>query len=117
MVKIMQLEEYSDINAVTVRKFREHLGLSLKVFWGAVGCTVSNGSAYETGKSEMREAVKRLVYMHYAAGIPTDPKSEEFVSFVRQMSLADNARVANARGLIEKSVEQLRDALEIVGKQ
>lgn len=113
----MQLEKFSDINASTVRSFRQSLGLSLKDFWGAVGCSASNGFAYETGRSSIRETVKRLVFMQYGAGIPTNPESDEFVSFVKQMSLADNARIVKARQLIEKGVEVLTSSLEVIGKQ
>lgn len=55
--------------------------LSLKDFWGKVGYTISRGSAYETGRTELPEHARRLIYLEYVAGIPTDIDSERFHQF------------------------------------
>ncbi len=73
----MEIQKQSDINAETVKRLRTSLDMRLIDFWPPVCITASRGCAYEKGKTEIPETVKRLVFLHYVVGIQTDLSAEE----------------------------------------
>lgn len=68
----MKIKKESDFSAESVRALRESLGMSQRVFWGAVCVSIARGCAYEIGRNEIPATVKRLLWLHYCVGIPTD---------------------------------------------
>lgn len=67
----MEIKNESDFNAKTVRALRESLGMSQAQFWGAVCVSTARGSAYEIERNKIPAPVKRLLWLHYFAGIDT----------------------------------------------
>lgn len=64
-----------------LRELRLQRQMSLKQFWGALGYSPSRGCAYETGKTKLPRHARRLVYLEYVAGVPTDIDSVRFQQF------------------------------------
>lgn len=94
-----------------LRQMRLASGLSLKEFWGSVGYTLSRGSSYETSKSKIPEHARRLVYLHYVLGVPTDPDSAEAREFAAELKSKHPLRLKNARKLVEKAEKLMKDTL------
>lgn len=86
-------------------------GMSLKEFWGAVGYTLSRGCSYETSKTKIPEHARRLVYLHYVLGVPTDPESAEARQFAVELKEKHPIRVNNAVKLVEKGIGIMKDTL------
>lgn len=77
----MKLMKAASPNAITpelIRAYRNDNVISMSKFWGDIGCSLSRGHHYETEKTPMRDETKRLIYVHYVAGIPIDLKSTQF---------------------------------------
>lgn len=77
----MEIKKESDFNAQNVRQLRESLGMSQEQFWRAVCVSSARGSAYEIERNKIPATVKRLLWLHYFAGINTEapaaqPKSK-----------------------------------------
>lgn len=100
----MQLERFEQVRPEFVKQLREELGLSLDKFWSAIGCTDTRGFRYESGQTEMPEVIKRLVFLHYGVGIPTDCQSAEFQRFVESVNTSETLN--KALHLVDK-MEQL----------
>lgn len=94
-----------------LRQMRLARGLSLKEFWGAVGYTLSRGCSYETSKTKIPEHVRRLVWLHYVLGVPTDPESAEARQYALELKEQHPLRVNNAVKLVEKGINIMRDTL------
>lgn len=91
-----------------LREMREQRGLSQKEFWGAIGYKLSRGCAYETGRTTIPEHVNRLVFLHYAAGIPTDINSAAFAEFEEDLKKSNPARLGAARKLLNDAIQELK---------
>lgn len=85
--------------------------MSLRDFWGGVGYTLSRGHSYETGKTPVPEDVRRLVYLEYVLGVPTDPDSEEGRKFASELKEKHPIRLNNAVKLVEKGIGLMQDTL------
>lgn len=78
----MKIETEDDLKAITLRKLREKLGLTQPAFWSAVGVTVLRGARYENGFTKViPRDVRRLVFLHYIIGIPTNASPEDLLKF------------------------------------
>lgn len=101
----MELERYEQIDPQFIKTLRENMGLSLDKFWSAVGCIPSSGFRYEEAKVKMPEAVKRLLFLHYGIGIPTDFESERFRHFIESM------RTKSMIGEASRLVDEMREVV------
>ncbi len=99
-----------------LRQMRVERGLSLKEFWGGVGYTLSQGSSYETSKSKIPESARRLVYLQYVLGVPTDPESEEGAQFAARLKEQHPLQVNNAVRLVEKGIGLMQETLSELKK-
>lgn len=99
----MELNSFDQLTPEFLREYRDSKRLRLIDFWGAIGCTTSRGFSYETGKTEIPEVVKRLVFLHYGVGIPTDCQSEEFLKFRDTLRSINAVKVAKAAELIQQA--------------
>ena len=85
----MKIQNIGQVEPDFLKDLRESMGLSLDKFWGAVGCARERGFRYESGKHEIPEIVKRLVFLQYGLGIPTDCQSDEFHAFAETLRAKD----------------------------
>lgn len=85
----MKLKNIEQVEPDFLKELRESMDLSLDKFWGAVGCARSRGLRYESGQHEIPEVVKRLVFLQYGLGIPTDCHSDNFHAFVETLRAKD----------------------------
>ena len=83
----MQDENTTRLTPAIIRQMREGRGMTIKQFWGRVGYSMSRGHAYETSRTELPEHARRLIYLEYVAGIPTNIDSEQFRQFEAAVSL------------------------------
>lgn len=90
---------------------RTALGYSLNEFWGSLGYTISRGSCYETSKTRIPEHVRRLVYLHYVLGVPTNPDDQEARQFAVALKEKHPLRLNNAVKLVEKGIGIMQDTL------
>lgn len=96
----MQLTTFDQVNPEFLEAFRNERELSLERFWSEVGCSATRGLRYETRKTEMPEVVKRLVFLHYGVGIPTDCNSDEFQLFVDSLRNGKTLTLSKVIGLL-----------------
>lgn len=109
----MQLERYEQITPEFLEQYRvKELDLSLEKFWGAVGCSTTRGLRYETGKHEIPEVVKRLLFLHYGAGIPTDCESEEFHDFFEALRNGKTIALSRVINLLKKADALIEEAAQ-----
>ena len=99
----MQLTSFEQINPEFLRKYRESRKESLKTFYGALGSSISAGHSYEKGITNIPEETKRLLFLHYGLGIPTDCQSEEFLKFHDTLRSINAVKVAKAAELIQQA--------------
>jgi len=95
---------------------RTELGMSLKKFWGAVGCSPSRGCAYEKGSTALPDKIHTLLYMHYQLGIPTDITSDEFADFERSMLEANPVHAVKAQKMLAHGMQSIQKALKELKK-
>lgn len=111
---MIKLERFDQITPAFVKELRESMNMTLAEFWGAIGCRDTRGFRYEASQSKMQEDVKRLLFLHYGVGIPTDcqsPKFHQFVEFIRTKgTLQDAVQVMQA--LAEQRATENQDELE-----
>lgn len=123
----MDIKTEADITARTARQLRDARKLSQKEFWGAVCVTGARGCAYETARtSPIPPEIRRLVYLHYVVGIPTDATREELQGTVDTAALTSEARqiaattrqvtqkVSEAKKITAQARDLLNKALEVV---
>lgn len=112
----MKIEKEGDINALTVKALREGLKLKQPDFWQAVCVSKGRGCAYETGRTAPIPAeVRRLVFLHYVVGVPTDMTSTELKELSELAKFASPVRRARremhaASNLIDQASELLKQA-------
>jgi len=104
------------ITGDSVRKMRQDLSLSQRAFWERIGCTVPTGCAYETGRSRIPEPVRRLIYLQYVVGIPTDIDSKEFRQFESGIKNNNPASLITARRVLETGIGIMSDTLRELEK-
>ncbi|AEY69633.1 putative WHTH_GntR-like protein [Erwinia phage PEp14] len=97
----MELKSPNEINGSAIRAFRMARNERLEDFWGAVGYSTSRGSRYETGDT-LPEHVRRLVYLHYVVGIPTNMQGAEFQNLVQTIEQGSARKVEEAREIVEQ---------------
>ncbi len=116
----MQLLTFDQVNPEFLEAYRTERELSLERFWGEVGCSPTRGLRYETKKTEIPEVVKRLVFLHYGLGIPTDCNSDEFQLFVdslRNGKTLTLSKVIGLLGQVNNTLGQANALLMDVGTQ
>lgn len=107
----MELKTEKDITGSVAKAMREQLALSQSEFWGAVCVPISTGCAYETGKTaEIPKPVRRLLYLQYVAGLPTDSSASELKTLARDIQTSRQASRA-----MRKVVSHIDDAMVILG--
>lgn len=112
----MPIKIESDINAKTVKELRTKLGMTQEKFWTAVCVSKGRGCVYETGRTDPIPAeVRRLVFLHYVVGVPTDmtsPELKELADVARFASPVRRARreMHAASDFIDQAAELLRQA-------
>lgn len=74
----MKFQTESEINGPAAKELRESMKANLKDFWGAICVTKPSARAYEGGRVAMPAYIKRLFFLHYCLGFPTDITTEEF---------------------------------------
>lgn len=114
----MPIQNEGDFNALNVRELRSQLKLTQRKFWEAVCVPNSRGCAYETGRTPIPAEVKRLLYLQYVIGLPTDITSKEIQELAAIASPARRAqRQANlAADFIDQAavlLKQAKDALHV----
>ncbi len=103
------------ISPERLKEIREASGLSQVRFWGAIGVKQSAGSDYEKGQ-RMPEPVRRLLVMHYVAGIPTDATTGhlERIGALAQSESGYRQALASARSNITDAGHMLDRALRAI---
>lgn len=109
----MELKTPNEINGSDIRALRMARNERLEDFWGAVGYSTSRGSAYETG-SPLPEHVRRLVYLHYVVGIPTNMQGAEFRDLANAIESGSARKIQEARSLLEKQQALLAESLNVL---
>lgn len=111
MVIVMQQQKRANFSPQALRQMRKEQRMSLKQFWGAVGYTSSRGCAYETDRTELPEHARRLIYLEYVAGIPTDIDSERFAQFEAALKASNPTSLTHTRQALESSISAMQNAL------
>lgn len=117
---MMAIENSSQINGVVARQLRKGLDLGLREFWGNVAISYSAGSSYETGRNNIPEPVKRLLFLEYVLHIPTDMTASDAAEGfdldaleVRRKAREKLARVSalnkQAAGLLQQSLQEMKE--------
>lgn len=108
----MEIKNEDAFTGECARLLRERKGMSQGKFWGAIGVSITTGCAYETGKTaEIPRPVRRLLYLQYVAGIPTDATADDLKTLARDIQ---TTRQANRR--LKKVGEHIDQAVTILGK-
>lgn len=100
-----------------LRGIRKASGLGQTEFWSAIGVKQPAGSTYEQGRQEMPDPVRRMVALHYIAGIPTNAPAEDLAR-IGEMAQAGNKMrrsLRRAENLLTSAAEQARQAAKSVG--
>lgn len=102
-----------EISAATIRACREELGLTIAQFWQTIGYTRSSGHCYETEKVALPEHARRLFFLHYVLGIPTDPSSAEYREFDFTTAVRKGGAVntRKAKQAIERGIALLKQGV------
>lgn len=112
----IEIKSESDITPVSVTALRAKLKLTQREFWPAVTVPAARGGFYENGRSGIPHEVRRLVYLHYVAGIPTDATSSELAGLskkiveVREVASKAQGAVSSAASMVDKAADLLRKA-------
>lgn len=98
-----------------LQAIRERSGLTARAFWARLGYSLDRGYAYEAGRGRIPEHVRRLVYIEYELGIPTDPNSDdgkEFSQMLRENNPAQllelRKRLMMGAGIINATLSELK---------
>lgn len=114
----MQLERFDQITPEFLVEYRvKVLDLSLEKFWGAVGCSAPRGLRYENGKYEIPEAVKRLVFLQYGVGIPTDCEGEDFQNFLEALRNGRTLTLSKLLGVLGQTNDLLGQASALLTEE
>lgn len=114
----MAIESESEFNALSVKKLRTELNLTQRKFWEAVCVPNTRGCAYETGRTPIPAEVRRLLYLQYVIGLPTDITSKEIKELAAIASPARRAQrqATLAADFIDQAgvlLKQAKDALHV----
>lgn len=97
-----------------LQDMRQKRGMSVKDFWDRVGYSLNRGYAYEAERSQIPEHVRRLIYIEYVLGIPTNPDSDDgrqFAEILQQNNpvqlLEMRKRLAMGVGIINATLSEL----------
>lgn len=103
----MELDNIEQLTAEFIENYRKGLNLSLEQFWGAVGVSAPRGYRYESELINLPDTVKRLLFLQYGVGIPTDCQSEDFQNFAAAMRQSNPFKVGQAAKLIREAQQLL----------
>lgn len=117
MVIVMQQQKRANFSPQALRQMRKEKQLSLKQFWGAVGYTSSRGCAYETDRTDLPEQARRLIYLEYVAGIPTDIDSERFAQFEAALKASNPTSLTHIRKALEGGIDAMKSTLERINHE
>lgn len=107
----MEIRTEKDITGPVSKAMRDQLKMSQLKFWGAVCVPLSTGCAYETGKTaEIPKPVRRLLYLQYVAGVPTDATASELKTLGKAIQTSRQAARA-----MRKVVSHIDDAVLALG--
>lgn len=113
----MEVKSPSDINGLVVRQIRLERKMSLREFWPAVGVSYSAGSAYEHSRNEIPEPVRRVVFLHYVLGLPTDIDAAGFDGLMQadkfKAARDTKNRLAKIEALARKASDHLNQIQEV----
>lgn len=109
--------DQSALTGPKLRLIREGLGLSQAAFWGAIGVKQPAGHGYETGR-EMPDSVRRLAYLHYVAGIPTNADPDTLAAVGQAATATSQARrdLRRAEALASSAVSKIIEAREVLAR-
>lgn len=93
-----------DVTPGAVKALREHLRLTQGKFWPPVCVPKMRGCHYETKRTPIPVEIRRLIYLHYVVGIPTDIKASD---------INDIAETAKSVRIAQREIEK---AEAMVGK-
>lgn len=110
----MEIKNPHEISGEALRALRTARNERLEDFWGAVGYSTSRGSAYETG-SPIPEHVRRLIFLHYVVGIPTDLQGSKVIDLATAVENGSARQLDEVRALIEQQQELLVRSLTVLG--
>lgn len=110
----MEIKKVSEISGERLRVLRTARGERLEDFWGAVGYSTSRGHAYETGATSLPEHVRRLVFLHYVVGIPTNLEGAEFNDLVQAIEAGSIGKIRQASTLLEQGQQLLNETLSVL---
>lgn len=107
-----KINSAQDIDGATAVELRNGLGLSQRAFWGAISVSSPAGCSYETGRIRIPAPVKRLLFLQYVAGIPTDltlgdAQQQAALGAAIRSSRETRETVNNAAHLIERGLNTL----------
>lgn len=91
------------INGQVARKIRAELGLTQGEFWGALGIQRETGKNYEM-RGRLIEPVRRLLFMHYVAGIPVNAPPDELVRMGKLIQSSDKTVEALTESLVQLGI-------------
>lgn len=105
-----------EITGPKLREMRESMSLSQAAFWGAIGVKQPAGHAYEDGR-DMPAPVRRLAYLHYVAGIPTDADPVTLVAIGHAAFATHQARrdLRRAENLVTSATSKIIEARQALG--
>jgi hypothetical protein len=106
----LQLTTYDQIVPEFLIQFRKSRKESQTTFWAALGVPVTTGCSYEIGRSQIPTETKRLLFLHYGLGIPTDCQSEEFQRFVELLTNGKTLAISKVIGLLSQANTLLAEA-------
>lgn len=112
----MNIPDPSSLTGPQLREIREAKALSQAAFWGAIGVKQPAGHGYENDR-EMPESVRRLVYLHYVVGIPTDAEPSVLAAVGQAATAAHQARrdLRRAETLATSAVSKIMEARQVLG--
>ncbi|MND38632.1 hypothetical protein D3C76_47600 [compost metagenome] len=110
----MEIKNENEISGVAAQAMRERLKLTQKEFWRPVCVSGARGCAYETGRTPIPSPIKRLLYLHYVLGIPTDMSPREASDLAKVAAPARRARrqMDAATRMIDEASAMLTQAKE-----
>lgn len=107
----MNIETEDDVKALSVRRLRESLELSQAKFWEMVGVSPLRGHRYENGITHsIPRDVRRMVFLHYVIGIPTDASPESLRKLKLMAELSKPLEDVNAK--LEAAAKAIASAKE-----
>lgn len=107
----MSIETEDDVQPLAVQRLRNSLNLTQAIFWQAVGVTLQQGHRYENGLTkDIPRLVRRMVFLHYVIGIPTDADPAELRRMLQNWQKPRD--VSKHLQQVEKSLQAVKESLD-----